>query len=80
VDEAFQGQTSGALGQAGLLLGKDRVMRLNLTVPAGLHALDRAIPDRLKAAAAHLSLHEGPRIKAQFLDHIAPAFTPEEVS
>ena len=81
VDEAFHGQASGAIGQAQLLLGRDRVVRLNLTVPAGLHSLDRAIPERLRAAAAHLSMHEGPRIKAQFLDYIAPAFVPipEEV-
>ncbi len=80
IDEAFQGQTSGALGQAKLILGADNVLRLNLMVPAGLHALDRAIPERLKSAAAHLSLHEGPRIKKMFLDHIAPPFIPEKPS
>mgnify|MGYP001455886056 CR=1 FL=1 len=77
-EEAFQGQASGALGQAQLLVGKERILRLNLPAPKGLHSLDRAVPERLKAAAAFLSQHEGPHIKQMFLDHIAPEFSPEK--
>lgn len=70
-------QSSGATGQAYLLLGKDRFKRINLSVPKDLFALDKPAPEKLRAAASHVSMHEAPDIKRIFLDHAAQPFTPK---
>lgn len=69
-------QSNGATGQASLLLGKERFMRINPAVPKNLFALDKPKPDKLKALASHVSMHASPMFKSMFLDHEAPEFTP----
>jgi uncharacterized protein len=76
IEVAFRGQSLGAINQANLLLGNDRVFRLDPLVPAGLYSLDKLKTDELMAEAAHASLHFGPTFKENFMDHIAEPFHP----
>lgn len=75
VDACFRGQSHGVQGQAKLLLGEDRAVRLDPAVPAGVFALDRVAEERMLAEAAHVSRDFAPRFERQFVSHVAPAFT-----
>lgn len=75
-DVIMDAQSNGATGQASLLLGKERFMRINPAVPKNLFALDKPKPEKLKALASHVSMHASPMFKNMFLDHEAPEFTP----
>lgn len=72
----MQGQSAGASGQAQLLLGRDRFLRINPMVPEGLFSLDYADPDKLLAAASHEALHAEPEFRRRFASHAAPEFIP----
>lgn len=72
----MEGQSVAASTQALLLLGKERFMRVTAKVPHRLFGLDKLEPEKLRAAAGHVSLHAGPEIKSRFLGHRAPTFTP----
>lgn len=76
VEVLFTGQSLGAINQASLILGEDRVYRINPNVPEGLFTLDHYCPEALQAKAAHYSQHAIPRIQWQFLEHLAGQFTP----
>lgn len=76
VDACFRGQSHGVQGQATLLLGPDRAVRLDPTVPAGVFALDRVAEERLLAEAAHVSRDFSPKFAKHFLDHKATPFKP----
>jgi patatin-like phospholipase/acyl hydrolase len=76
VEVLFAGQSLGAVKQASLILGEDRVYRVNPKVPEGLFALDRYNPQELQAKAAYHSQHAVARIQERFLGHLAPEFTP----
>jgi len=75
-DVIMRGQSVGATGQAMHLLGKDKVLRLNPTVPAGLFGLDTLSIDELMAKAAHQSRKYVPEFKKLFTGHAAPQFIP----
>lgn len=72
----MRGQSVAATGQATLLLGKEKVFRVDASVAKGVFALDKLTPDKLLAAASHQSLHTAPEMKARFLNHRAPEFQP----
>lgn len=74
-DVIMRGQSVAATGQATLLLGKDKVLRVDAGVAKGVFALDRMTTDKLLAAASHHSLHSAPEVKARFVNHIAAPFT-----
>lgn len=76
VDACFRGQSHGVQGQAKLLLGDERAVRLDPTVPAGVFALDRVAEARLLGEAAHVSRDFAPQFARQFLPHKATAFSP----
>ena len=76
VDACFRGQSHGVQGQARLLLGEDRAIRLDPAVPAGVFALDRVAEERMLAEAAHVSRDFSPRFARQFGGHTAGTFTP----
>ena len=76
VDACFRGQSHGVQGQAKLLLGEDRAIRLDPVVPAGVFALDRAAEERMLAEAAHVSRDFAPKFAKQFLSHKAAPFKP----
>ncbi|MDW7711203.1 MAG: CBASS cGAMP-activated phospholipase [Deferrisomatales bacterium] len=77
IDVAFRGQSKGAISQAGLLLGKDRVVRIDPAVPDGLFDLDKpAAAADLLSHAAHESRSYSPLVEAGFLSHRAPEFVP----
>ena len=76
VDVILRGQSRGAYTHAGLLLGKENVVRLDPSVPDGLFALDKVSTDELIGKAAHFSRHLGPKFESMFLNHTAMKYTP----
>jgi len=76
VDVILRGQSIGAYTQAQHLLGKDKVVRLDPVVPDGLFDLDKVSTPELLAKAAHESRIFVPLFRSEFMNHIAPAFTP----
>lgn len=75
VEACFRGQSHGVQGQAKLLLGEDRAIRLDPAVPAGIFALDRVAEKQMLAEAAHVSRDFAPRFERHFMNHVAPTFT-----
>jgi patatin-like phospholipase/acyl hydrolase len=76
IEVLFAGQSIGAVKQVTLVLGKDKVFRINPTVPEGLFSMDCYSPEELIAKAAHHSQHAIPRIHEQFFCQEALEFTP----
>jgi len=74
IDVAVRGQSHGVQGQAQLLLGKERAIRVDPPVPDGLFALDKLSEDRLLSEAAHASRHFSPVFAEKFQPHIAAPF------
>ena len=69
IDAALRGQSHGVQGQAMLLLSRERAVRLDPVVPAGLFTLDRLSESDLLAEAAHESRKFAPVFKEQFAHH-----------
>lgn len=77
IDSMMTGQATAAHGQAILMLGADRVMRISPSVPAGHYQMDDSSCMReLIGIAAGEAEHRSPQIEHQFLGHSAPLFTP----
>lgn len=77
IDVIMRGQSLSAYKQAGLLLGKERVLRLNPKVPAEEFSLDGVHKaDDLIGKAAHESRKFMPSFKQQFVPHRAAPYTP----
>ena len=74
----MQGRSVGPSGQAQLLLGAERFLRIDLVVPEGLFSIDYADPEKLLAAASHEAMHAEPKVRGRFLSHIAPEFVPAQ--
>ena len=72
---ALRGQSIGAINQARLILGNDRVVRVDPVVPDGMFALDKLDVTGHLSLAAHESRIAMPAI-APFMRHVAAAFTP----
>lgn len=74
----MRGQSVGTDNLAALLLGRDRVRRVDPKVPAKLFLLDRTgTMDKLLAEAAHTSQHFGPTFETDFKPHYADVFVPQ---
>lgn len=77
IDVILRGQTLAAINQATFLLGRDKYLRVNPSVPDGLLTLDGIGRGQdLIGKAAHHSRREMPMIERLFINHNAPAFTP----
>ena len=76
VDVIMRGQSVGTDNIVKLLLGNERVHRLDPQVPEGLFALDKCTRDKHMALAARESLHFGPVFAQEFKPHIASTYTP----
>lgn len=76
IDVALRGQSHGVQGQAQLLLGEERAIRVDPAVPDGLFALDKLSEERLLSEAAHASRQFSPKFAAVFQPHIASPFRP----
>jgi len=76
LDTALKAQSLGATAQASLLLGKDKVERLNPKVPDTLFQLDKLSTEKLIAHADHESRNFSPIFKEKFMSHIANEFLP----
>lgn len=77
IDSIMTGQSTGAQGQAKLLLGSDNILRVSPSVPAGHYKLDDAsCIDELIGIASGEAEHQSPRIHESFLNHHAAPFTP----
>jgi hypothetical protein len=70
VDVAFRGQALAASNHAKLIVGRDRVHRLDVQLPRGLHALDRVDARNLVGHAGAVSRKAAPAL-AYFFDHDA---------
>lgn len=66
----FSGQNLGAANQVSLILGRDRVLRINPKVPEGEYQMDCYNPDDYIGKAAHYSQHDMPKIHSMFLEHM----------
>lgn len=73
----MRGQSVGTDNLAALLLGRNRIRRLDPKVPNKLFVLDKtSTMDKLIAEAAHTSQHFGPTFTAEFKPHQAEDFVP----
>lgn len=63
-------------GLARHLVGFDKFVRMNVTVPPGAFALDNIDPAKVAGYAATLSRNLSPEYTAKFIDHTAAAYTP----
>ena len=78
IGAAMKFQSQNALGQAGLLIGADRVVRIDVPEMARLMELDdwRRAVQELPAAAKVALVENGDRIAATFLSEPAAPYTP----
>ncbi len=76
VNVTMRGQSVGTNNIVKLLLGNERVHRLDPQVPEGLFALDKCTRDKHMALAARESLHFSPVFNQEFKPHIASTYTP----
>ncbi|MCK4825761.1 patatin-like phospholipase family protein [bacterium] len=76
VEVVMRGQSLGAINQTKLILGENKILRVDPKVPEGLFELDKVSTEDHIAKAAHQSRIFMPEIKKRFMDHEAPAFIP----
>lgn len=76
VSVVMRGQSVGTNNIVKLMLGNDRVHRLDPPVPEGLFALDKCTQDEHMALAARESLHFSPVFDKEFKPHVASTYTP----
>ncbi len=74
VDVLLTGQSTGAFAATSHLLGADRVMRINPSVPPKLLRIDRLNPDHAIAWASGETRRAAPGVKDMFFDHFAEPF------
>jgi hypothetical protein len=72
----LQGQNTGVIAQAQHLIGKDKILRINPSVPDKLFELDRISKESLLAKAAHESRRFCPKFSDCFSHHLAEEFIP----
>ena len=75
-DLLIYGQGTSAINQARLMLGEERVTRIDSVVPDGLLSLDRYAPNELISRASRDSQHVTPVIAKNFIPHVAATFVP----
>jgi uncharacterized protein len=68
--------SASTTGLARHLIGFDRYVRLDATVPSGMFALDKIDPDKVSGYAATVSRNLSPEYTAKFIDHTAAPYTP----
>ena len=76
VDVLMRAQSDSATKQIRHFLGRDRVLRVNSTVPTGLVKLDSVDADSLIGRAGHESRVTSPEFTRCFADHTAPLYIP----
>jgi hypothetical protein len=65
----MRAQSVAATGQATLLLGQEKVLRVDSVVAKGVFGLEKLTPDKVLAAASHQSLHRAREIQ---INHRGP--------
>lgn len=76
VDVLMRAQSGCAIKQIGHFLGRDRVMRVDSTVPTGMVKLDTVDTDGLIGRAGHESRLVSPEFTRKFVDYTAPQYIP----
>lgn len=76
VDVLMRAQGDSAAKQISHLLGSDRVLRVNSTVPTGFVKLDSVDAGSLIGRAGHESRIIAPEFNRLFTDHTAPLYIP----
>lgn len=79
-DLLISSQGTGAINQARLILGEERVTRIDSTIPDGLLSLDRYAPNELISRASRDSQHVTPIIAKHFIPHTAATFVPSHAT
>lgn len=79
-DLLVSAQSTGVIKQAQLILGTERVTRIDSTVPDGLLTLDRYAPDELISRASRNSQHITHVIAEKYIPHVAAMFVPCHVT
>lgn len=77
IDVVLRGQNVGAENAAKLMLGAERMLRINPSVPARVLALDRVDPGQLRGRAEYVSRHICPAFKEQFVPHQTAPWAPD---
>ena len=79
---AMRLQSQNALGQAGLLIGADRIVRIDAPSKERKIEMDdwRRAVDELPGAAEAAIAEMGPAVAARFLDEPATPYTPIEAT
>lgn len=80
VNLIMEGQSAGTYAECELLLGRERVYRLNPVVPKDLYVIDKLNLDKLNAKAEHEGRIFSRIFQERFMDHRAPAYTPLQPS
>lgn len=76
IDLLMHGQSTAAFNTSKLILGSDKIVRINPTVPDGLFKLDKLNIDKLIAKAAHNSRSFTSTIRNSFLSHNVEDYIP----
>jgi uncharacterized protein len=76
IDVVLRGQSLGARNGASLVLGSEKVIRVDPAVPAKVLRLDGVAPEQLRGRAEHVSRHVSPAFKQSFVPHRAPPYKP----
>jgi patatin-like phospholipase/acyl hydrolase len=76
IDVVLRGQSLSARNAASLILGSEKVMRVDPAVPAKVLRLDGVAPEQLRGRAEHVSRHISPAFKQIFVSHRAPPYQP----
>ncbi len=77
IEVILRGQSVGTDNLAALLIGRERVSRIDPKVPQSLFSLDDTTSiDKLLAEAAHASMHFSPTFTEKFASHKGIKYTP----
>lgn len=76
IEVALRGQSLGAYTHAKLMLGDDKIVRLDPPVPDGLFELDKLSASELMSKAAHFSRQLAPKFEQIFLHHTPYPYHP----
>lgn len=74
-DLVLRGYSAAATNHAGLIVGRDNLIRFDAPVPDGLHGLDAVDPADLVGRAEAASRHLSPRLTPLF-EHVPAAYEP----
>jgi patatin-like phospholipase/acyl hydrolase len=79
LDVVLRGQALASRNAVYHLVGKDNLLRVDRSAPAGLFTLDALSSDDLLGSAENVSRHYSPELSTRFLDHRPKPYVPAYV-